>query len=74
VDNNIITNEWGQGMTRPMTAEYAIYKGEDLLAMGTAKECAEVLSVKLTTISITTVPPISAKARQAAQSVGLPFG
>ncbi|APH04930.1 hypothetical protein [Bacillus weihaiensis] len=30
--------------------EYAVYKGEDLLAIGTAKECAETLNVAAETI------------------------
>lgn len=33
-----------------MTKQYAVYKGEKLLAMGTAKECAAVLKVKVETI------------------------
>ena len=30
--------------------EYAVYKGGDLLAIGTAKECAEILKVNAETI------------------------
>lgn len=30
--------------------EYAVYKGDNLLAMGTAEECAEALNVKAETI------------------------
>ncbi|MGN7308960.1 hypothetical protein ACTHQ2_23750 [Bacillus subtilis] len=32
-------------MSRPMRNEYAIYRGEHLLAMGTAKDCANKLGV-----------------------------
>lgn len=30
--------------------EYAVYKGEELLAMGTLKECAQTLGVKPETV------------------------
>jgi hypothetical protein len=30
--------------------EYAVYKGEEILVIGTAKECAEKLQVKIQTI------------------------
>ena len=30
--------------------EYAIYKGDDLICIGTSKECAEKLGVKVDTI------------------------
>lgn len=33
-----------------MAAEYAVYKGEELLTIGTAKECAAELNVKPETI------------------------
>lgn len=32
-------------------AEYAIYKGERLLAMGTAAHCADILGVKPETVT-----------------------
>ncbi|WP_218668304.1 hypothetical protein [Sediminibacillus massiliensis] len=37
-------------MPRTMKHEYAIYKGEELLCMGNAKECAEALGVRVKTI------------------------
>jgi len=33
-----------------MSKTYAVYKGEEMLVMGTAKECAEALNVKTSTI------------------------
>lgn len=33
-----------------MLKEYAVYRGENMLAIGTAKECAEILNVKQDTI------------------------
>lgn len=36
--------------------EYAVYKGEELLAIGTAEECAEVLGVQRDTILFYTYP------------------
>ena len=36
--------------------EYAVYKGEDLIAMGTARECAEQLGVKLETFRFYRTP------------------
>lgn len=36
--------------------EYAVYKGETLLAMGTAAECAETLNVKPEYIRWLTMP------------------
>jgi len=36
--------------------EYAVYKGENIIAMGTAKECAEKLGVKTETIMFYTYP------------------
>ena len=36
--------------------EYAVYKGEQLLAVGTATECAEELNVKPETIHFYTTP------------------
>lgn len=34
-------------MGRKVTREYAIYKGDELLVIGTARECAEKLGVQL---------------------------
>lgn len=45
------------------TKIYAVYKGEDLLVIGTAEECAEHLGVKPEYIGWLTTP--SGKARQA---------
>jgi hypothetical protein len=36
--------------------EYAVYKGDDLLAIGTAKECAEELGVRAETIRFYSTP------------------
>lgn len=36
--------------------EYAIYKGDDLIIIGTREECAEELGVKLDTISYYCTP------------------
>lgn len=36
--------------------EYAVYKGEDLLVMGTAEECAEELNVRPEYIKWLTTP------------------
>ncbi|MFL2104151.1 hypothetical protein [Mycobacteroides abscessus] len=36
--------------------QYAVYKGEKLLAMGTAKECAAVLDVRVKTIHYYATP------------------
>lgn len=36
--------------------EYAVYKGEELLCMGTAKECAAKLNVKPSSIRWLTYP------------------
>lgn len=33
-----------------MKKEYAVYKGEDLLVIGTIKECADFLGIKKKTI------------------------
>lgn len=35
---------------QPMAAEYAVYKKEDLLCVGTIEECAEQLGVKTKTV------------------------
>lgn len=32
-------------MGKPITKEYAVYKGEDLIVMGTAEECADYMGV-----------------------------
>jgi hypothetical protein len=45
--------------------EYAVYKGEDLIVMGTKYECAEKLNVKPDTIVWLTYP--TAKRRLAAR-------
>ena len=37
-------------MSRKVRQEYAVYKGEDLLCMGTAYECAEILKVSPDTV------------------------
>lgn len=37
-------------MSRPMTAEYALYKGEDLLCVGTVREIAEEMGVTEKTV------------------------
>lgn len=39
-----------------MEQEYAVYKGENLLAIGTADECAEKLGIKPDTIKWLTMP------------------
>ena len=39
-----------------MTREFAVYKGDELLCIGTAKECAAVLGVQPKTISWLTTP------------------
>ncbi|NWL89985.1 hypothetical protein DMN77_20760 [Paenibacillus sp. 79R4] len=39
-----------------MAAEFAIYKGEEMLAIGTAKECAEKLGVSKEYIYWLTMP------------------
>lgn len=41
-------------MSRPK--EYAVYKGDDLLVMGTAKECAQELGVTANYIKWMTTP------------------
>lgn len=38
------------------TKEYAVYKGDELLAMGTAKECAQELGVTAKYIKWMTTP------------------
>lgn len=45
--------------------EYAVYKGDELIAMGTKFECAEKLNVKPDTIAWLTYP--TAKRRLAAR-------
>lgn len=37
-------------MSKPMTTEYALYKGEKLLSMGTAEEIAEEMGVSIDTV------------------------
>lgn len=39
-----------------MTREFAVYKGDEFICMGTAKECAAVLNVQPKTISWLTTP------------------
>lgn len=39
-----------------MSKEYAVYKGDTLLAMGTAKECAAELKVQVKTIHFYRTP------------------
>lgn len=39
-----------------MTREFAVYKGDELMCIGTAKECAAVLGVQPKTISWLTTP------------------
>lgn len=36
--------------------QYAVYKGEELLVMGSAKECAEKLGVKEATVRFYSTP------------------
>ena len=43
-------------MTRKTTQEYAVYKGDQLLCMGTAFECAEALKVKPKTVQWWSTP------------------
>lgn len=40
----------------PNQSEYAVYKGESLLCIGTARECAEELNVRPETIRWYTYP------------------
>ena len=40
----------------PVEAEFAMYKGEDLIAIGTLEELAEKFNVKLTTIKYYATP------------------
>ncbi|MFD1335780.1 hypothetical protein ACFQ4N_09490 [Oceanobacillus iheyensis] len=48
-----------------MTVEYAVYKGEELIVMGTKEECAEEMGVKPDYIYWLTMP--TAKRRLAAR-------
>ena len=36
--------------------EFAVYRGEELLVMGTAKECAEFLNIKPKTVKYYSTP------------------
>jgi hypothetical protein len=44
-----------------MVKEYAVYKGEELLVIGTAQECAEFLNVKTDTVRFYTMPAYQRK-------------
>ncbi len=37
-------------------SEYAVYKGDDLLVIGTRQECADKLGIKPKTVSFYTTP------------------
>ncbi|MGG4267401.1 hypothetical protein [Peribacillus simplex] len=37
-------------MARQPTCEYAVYKGDEFICLGTARECANYLGVKISTI------------------------
>lgn len=39
-----------------MVKEYAVYKGDELIAMGTAVECAEIMNVQPSYIKWLTTP------------------
>lgn len=41
---------------KPLDGEYALYKGEELLAMGTIKEIAEATGAKESTIKFYNTP------------------
>ena len=41
---------------RQQRQEYAVYKGEELLVVGTARECAQEVGVKEATIRWSTTP------------------
>jgi hypothetical protein len=43
-------------MARPTEKEYAVYKGDDLLCMGTAKDCSEYLGVQEKTVRFYLTP------------------
>ena len=43
---------------------YAVYKGDDLLAIGTAEECAELLKVKARTIAWYATPSYKRRLEQ----------
>lgn len=46
-----------------MTKEYAVYKGDDLLCIGTAEECAESLNVAPKTVLFYQYPSYQKRAK-----------
>lgn len=46
-------------MPRQETCEYAVYKGDEFLCLGTARECAAYLGVKISTIRYLLSPAYS---------------
>lgn len=39
-----------------MAKEYAVYKGDELICIGTAKECADILNIKPSSVKWLTTP------------------
>lgn len=48
-----------------MSQEYAVYKGDDLLCIGTAEECAEALNVTKQAILFYQYPSYQKRAKNA---------
>ena len=43
-------------MSKPETSEYAVYRGDEFICLGTARECAAYLDVKISTIRFLSSP------------------
>lgn len=59
----VLYGNWSieKSITKPLTGgedkrEYAVYKGDELLVMGTAKECGEYLNISPKTIRFYSFP------------------
>ena len=54
----------GEWTTRKKLREYAVYRGDELICVGTAKECAEELGVKVNTIYWMSNPAYHKRAKE----------
>lgn len=57
-------------MSKPETSEYAVYRGDEFICLGTARECAAYLDVKISTIRFLSSPAHSKRVEKRKESEG----
>jgi hypothetical protein len=55
-------------MPRQEKSEYAVYKGDEFICLGTARECATYLDVKISTIRYLSSPAYSKRIEERQES------